>query len=122
MGKRMERVEEFVNLWWRKWQDCAFELFTPRKKWKKERRALSVGDVVLLKADKKLGPGSFRLAKVTALHPDNDGVTRTVTIAMRSRRRRKESQLEEVQMAIQRLIVILPIEEQRVGEVIDPEI
>merc|ERR1711867_254562 len=96
LGPRVERITRFVEIWWRRWQDAAFALFTPRKKWCKERRAVAVGDVVLLKADKKLGPASFRLAKVAAIHPDEDGVVRSVTLSVKSRRKQRVTTVEQV--------------------------
>ena len=47
-----------------------------------EWRALQVGDVVILLEPKKLGPGSYRLAMVSELHPDERGIVRTVTVSL----------------------------------------
>ena len=80
-----------------------------------------MGDVVLLKADKKLGPASFRLAKVAAIHPDDDGVVRSVTLSIKSRRKQRVTTVEQVYMAVQRLCVMLPVEEQWQGELVAPE-
>ena len=66
---------------------------------------------VLLKADKKLGPGTFRLARVSAVQPDEEGDVRTVTIQVRSRRNVRKTVMEDIRMAVQRLCVLLPIEE-----------
>ena len=121
LGPRMEKIEAFVTQWWQYWEQAAFSLFTPRAKWKLESRAVREGDIVLLKSEKKLGAGTYRLAKVTRVHPDEEGVIRTVTLAMPSRRRQRRPQLEEFGMAVQRLSVLLPQEEKWKGEVIDPD-
>ena len=97
---------------WERWQAAAFSLFTPRYKWKQEVRALAVGDVVLLLSMAKLGPGSYRLAMVNKLFPDESGVVRTVEIAFTSRRKRGRAVRETSRMAVQRLAVILPAEER----------
>lgn len=62
--------------------------------------------------EKKLGPASYRLAKVVQLHPDREGVVRTVTISMRNRRGGGTQVEEGGFMAVQRLAVILPVEEK----------
>ena len=112
LGVRLERVNKLVQLWWQHWQEVAFELFVPRQKWKRQVRELQVGDVVLLKGEKRIGPGEYRLARVSQLHPDSEGVVRTVTVAVKARRRRKSLHTEKIRMAVQRLCVLLPLEEQ----------
>ena len=91
---------------------AAFSLFTPRRKWKQEARALAVGDVVLLLGKGKLGPGTYKLAMVTKLLPDEAGLVRTVLIRYGSKRRRGQAAHEECKMAVQRLAVLLPVEER----------
>ena len=62
--------------------------------------------MVLSKA--KLGKDTFRLARVVALHPDEDAVVRTVTVMVKSRRvRGKALHKEELRMPVQRLVVLL---------------
>ena len=110
---REEKVKKFVDQWWQQWQSAAFLLFTPRKKWLQQCRPLQAGDVVMLLADKKLGAGSFRLGIVHELLPDETGVVRTVAIRLHSRRRRgSKVPLEICEMAVQRLVVLLAVEER----------
>ena len=76
------------------------------------------GDVVLLRSEGKLGPGVFRLALVERVHPDEDGVVRTVSLTMRDRRRRAgPPQTISTKMAVQRLVVLLPVGERWQGAV-----
>ena len=112
LSQRLEKVSRVVELWWERWQAAAFSLFTPRYKWKQEVRPLAVGDVVLLLSSGKLGPGTYRLAMVDRLFPDESGVVRTVEIAFTSRRKRGRAVREVSRMAVQRLAVILPAEER----------
>ena len=119
LAPRLEKLERFHQLWWQRWMDAGFSLLTPRLKWSKEKRNLAVGDVVLLKHDKKLGAADFRLAKVLEVMPDQDGMVRSVVIGMRRRRGAAREAatvckqgLDTMVMGIQRLVVIQPVEEQ----------
>ena len=116
--KSLEKVREFVGLWWKKWLDMAVPMLAPRRKWQKEVRALKVGDVVIVVCKAALGPGSFRLGKVEEVHPDVHGVVRTVSLSVRNRRRgrgeragRCAAGVELAQVPVQRVAVLLPVEE-----------
>ena len=71
-----------------------------------------MGDIVILRGDAKLGREPFRLAKVLECHPDEQGITRTVSILLRNRRRARPGPGEVMRMAVQRLSILLPVEEQ----------
>ena len=110
-GDNLEKLERFCQQWWVRWQQAAELLFTPRRKWLQARRNLRVGDIVMLLGERKLGPAKYRLARVAELYPDSDGLVRTVSIALRSRRG-GGTKVEQQPMAVQRLAVILPAEEK----------
>ena len=75
-----------------------------------------MGDVVLLLSAGKLGPGTYRLAIVRRVLPDEEGVVRSVILGVPSRRRRgQQVQVDEMRMAVQRLAVLLPVEERWQG-------
>ena len=113
LSQRLEKLEVFVAQWWARWQEAAFLLFTPRRKWSQAARNLCPGDVVMLLSDSKLGPASYRLGLVSQVFPDPKGVVRTAMVRLRNRRRRGAvAGVEEVKMAAQRLSVILPVEEK----------
>ena len=117
LASRLAKLETFVEQWWARWQQDAFSMFTPRKKWQVEHRNMQQGDVVLLLSNKKLGPASYQLAVVREVIPDHLGVIRTVIIGLPSRKRRGGVvRCDEMRMAVQRLAVILPVEEQWEGE------
>ena len=116
--KSLERVREFVGLWWRKWMDQAVPLLAPRRRWRQEVRAVKVGDIVMVVTKSALGPGSFRLAKIEQVHPDVHGVVRTVTLAVRNRRRGArepgvvcKAGTESHVVPVQRIAVLAPVEE-----------
>ena len=74
--------------------------------------------MVLLKYNQTVGPDKYRLAKITETHPDKHNIVRTVTVALRDlkkirKEKRTESKAPQTQLTvgIQRLVVILPVEE-----------
>ena len=109
---RVLKIEQFVQAWWARWQSCAFPLFTPRRKWVYRARNLTPGDVVLLLEESKLKRGSYRLAIVREVKVDEAGVVRSAVIALRDRRRGAGTDSRELIMAVQRLALILPVEER----------
>ena len=116
--ERVRQVEGFVAAWWSRWQEAAFQLFTPRSKWTLRQRNLRVGDVVMLVGEGKLKKGDYRLARVSGLLAGEDGVVRTVKLVLRDRRKRRGApETREVIMGVQRLCVLLPVEEQQGGVV-----
>ena len=122
LANRVEKLSKFVAAWWSRWQGAAFSLFTPRRKWRLTSRNLAVGDVVVLRAESKLGPGTYRLAVVAGVKPDEDGLVRTALITLRDRRKRgAKLETRQVPMAVQRLAVLLPVEERWKGGMLDPQ-
>jgi hypothetical protein len=115
-------IEEMENLWWEQWRKQVFPSLIPYKKWKVEHRNPRIGDIVLVHYPSKVSKGEYRLARITDVHPDQHGVTRTVTVGMRPRDAREKvstkpphlpsKPLVTPELAIQRIIVILPVEEQ----------
>ena len=82
-------------------------------------RNLQEGDIVLLRYQAKFSRQKYRLARVTALHPDGCGRVRTVTVGLRNRAKAVGEAPEEcragltsLKVPVQRLVVILPWEEQ----------
>ena len=116
--KRQEAMKELEDTWWNQWIVQVLPHLVPYKKWKTEYRALQVGDVVLVLYDKKVGKGSYKLGRVTAVHPDAHGVVRTVTVGMRRMDKREPSlpyksvPLTEIKLGVQRVAVICPVDEQ----------
>ena len=116
--QRLEKVTAFTERWWRKWTQDAFPLLAPRARWKQEHRNLQVGDIVLLRTEKKWGPGDFRIARVTQAEPDRQGHVRTVRIMMRDRAKGRGEPLDRAQavttempIAVQWLTLLLPVDE-----------
>ena len=118
-AKGTEKISRILQAWWKDWIVKAFPLLLPRRKWSSEMRNVKTGDVVLLKYDSKFSEARYRLARVTEVFPDHHGVVRTVGVAVRDKRGlHRESQdvcrttLDKMRIGVQRLVVILPMEEQ----------
>ena len=95
-----------------------FPFLVPFKKWRSEHRNLRPRDIVLVFYGKTIGKGEYWLGRVLRVFPDVHGRVRTVTVGLRKRDRREASfpykvkPLDEITLGVQRLAVILPVEEQ----------
>ena len=96
------------------WFPQAFDSLFPLPKWKERMPNLSPGDVCLLKYERKVGKGDFRLCKVVEVHPDEKGLVRTVTVAFRPPSSKEKSlpytskELKEMKVGLNRLVLICP--------------
>ena len=119
---RLQTIKDMEELWWKQWYTQVFPSLVPFRKWKSVYRNLHIGDIVLVMYASKVAKGDYRLARVTNVHPDHNGMVRTVTVSMRPRDSREKvlskppylnpKQAVELVVGVQRLVVILPIEEQ----------
>ena len=118
LTKRQQIMKEIEDTWWRQWFVQALPQLVPYKKWRVERRSLQVGDIVLVQYDKNVGKADYRLARVLKVHPDAHKVVRTVTVGFRKTNRNEATlpyvpkPLQEMELGVQRLVVICPKEEQ----------
>ena len=116
-GHMAAMEQSFLN-WWRLWFEQVWESLVPYKKWRVEHRNVKVDDVVLLSYTSKVSAPSYRYGRVLQVHPDKHGVVRNVTVATKSRRVREKpralvsTKLEEQYVPVQRLVMLLPVEEQ----------
>ena len=88
-----------------------------------QKRSLRCGDIVLVLYAKRIGKGEYRLGRILQVHPDAHNIVRTVTVGMRPRDKREDPKtyvkkpLEELEVGVQRVVVISPVEEQiQVGD------
>ena len=115
---RMSLVEQNFVQWWKRWFEQAWESFLPVKKWRTLNRNLRVGDIVLLKYSQKLAKPGYRYGRVVEVSPDQHGVVRTVEVATRSRRFKESPReyspvpLDRQRVPVQRLVLLLPAEDQ----------
>ena len=114
---RLAYVSGVYDSWWRAWYRQVLPTLVPCKKWKHEIRNLSVGDVVFMFYPSSV-KDHYRLARVKEVYPDEKNLVRTVKVCYRKRDSRETAAvynvkpLIEEKVAIQRLSVLLPIEEQ----------
>ena len=108
-----------MDAWWKKFSQDVFPLLVPRTKWQLEHPNLEAGAIVLVRYESKYGKDRFRLARVVDVRRDEDGRVRTAWVGLRNLRRavREEADvcregLTMSELPIQRLVMILPPQEQ----------
>lgn len=113
---------ELLRVWWCMWQKQVFPYLLPYQKFKDSRRCenLQPGDFCLLRYESKVRD-SYRMCRVKLVHPSQDSLVRTVTVALQTKKSigKKKTKLEEITVGVARLVLIKTIQEQM--EVDDPE-
>ena len=118
---RLSFVEELERSWWYQYKVQYFTSLVPTQKWLKAGRNMCVDDIVLIEYKSKSFPGSYRLGRVTNVEVDvTDGLVRTCTVKYKlikpasknCRNIFKDVTSKEVRLPLQRLVLILPVEEQ----------
>ena len=120
---RLKYVEECVAQWWQQYISQNFSSLVPRQKWYYERRNMATGDVVMIKYEGKCAPASYRLGVVTAVEVESDGLVRTVEVEYSiltelpasERLLYKGITKKRIKVAVQRLVLILPVEERELN-------
>ena len=113
---RLAYVQKVEKAWWDKWIKSVFPTLLPNNKWRNEERNLNVGDVVMIKFP-RLKVAEYKLGRVVKVHPDRKGLVRSVTVNHRVNDAREGNQvckprLKQEIMGVQRLVCLLPAEEQ----------
>ena len=118
---RLSFVEELELAWWCQYKVQYFSSLVPTQKWINAKRNICVDDVVLIEYKGKSAPGTYRLGRVKEVEIDpRDNLVRTCTViyklvkpsARNARDIFKDITSKEVRVPVQRLILILPVEEQ----------
>ena len=119
VSQHMVAMEQAFLNWWRMWFDQVWESLVPYKKWRVQHRNVQVGDIVLLQYVSKVAAPTYRYGRVLSVEPDSHGVVRSVTVGTRSRRGKEEKSgdyqprhLDRQLVPVQRLVMLLPVEEQ----------
>lgn len=73
------RVQFLHQYFWRRWQSDYINSLVCRKKWKGPEENAKVDDIVLLR-DENAPPNQWRMGRVIATHPDDEGLFRNVTL------------------------------------------
>ena len=117
---RLSFIEELEKAWWYQYKVQYFHSLIPTRKWAEAKRNVAVGDVVLIEYKSKTVPGTYRLGKVLSVEKDYDDLVRTCTVLYKLVRPITKENKEtvedvvskEVRVPVQRLVMILPVEEQ----------
>ena len=119
---RLAYREELERCWWERWKVLCFDSLFPTKSWTQERRGVAPGDVVLVSYQDKSKTGTYRLGVVDSVEVDQDGLVRTCQVRYRLVRSDlpaeqlriyfKGLKFKSIRVPVQRLCVILPVEEQ----------
>ena len=119
VSQHMVCMEQAFLNWWRMWFDQVWESLVPYKKWRTQHRNVQPGDIVLLQYVSKVAKPVYRYGRVLSVQPDRHGVVRSVTVGTRSRRGKEEKgeeykprKLDRQLVPVQRLVMLLPVEEQ----------
>ena len=119
--RRLAYVSSVYNSWWKQWIRQVLPTLVPIRRWRKARKNLSVGDIVLIEYPNPLAE-DYRVGRVTGVKKGQSGLVRTVTVGYRKKNVREDpityrsKKLVEEEMAVQRLSLLVPVTEQ-VGEV-----
>ena len=128
---RMEYVQRVVTEWWEQFKVQNFSSLVPTQKWQLERRNIRVGDIVLVQYTTKSSPGTYRLARVKEVEVDSvDGLVHTCTVvysllaelSYADRAKYKGITKKELRVPVQRLVLILPVEEAQGPPTSNPEV
>ena len=118
---RLSFVEELEMAWWCQYKVQYFASLVPTQKWLNAKRNMSVGDIVLIEYKAKSFSGTYRLGRVDSVEVvPTDNLVRTCNVvyklikpsARNSRDVFKDITSKEIRLPVQRLILLLPVEEQ----------
>ena len=114
---RHHLVTSISDEFWKHWIQLFAPSLTYQLKWHSKQRDLQIGDVVLITDSNSL-KGTYNLALVCETHPGKDGKIRTVTLSYKNYKVGETTKIYKgakdikIRRSVQRLVLILPIEEQ----------
>ena len=81
--RRWRQVQYISDLFWSRWLKEYLPLLQERQKWSRVRRNFMQGDIVLI-ADVNAPRGSWVIARIVNINPDQRGVVRSVKLQTRT--------------------------------------
>ncbi|XP_067048714.1 uncharacterized protein [Acropora muricata] len=119
--KRWRRVQPLADEFGHRWKGSFLQSLQSRQKWTAPKRNLEVGDVVILK-DVDIPRNCWKLARVTEVHPDQDGYVRKVTVVVADRSldangRRKQSMTSQLSRPIHKVVLLMSSSEKKDREI-----
>ncbi|XP_070527750.1 uncharacterized protein [Cardiocondyla obscurior] len=76
---RWQMLKQLLDKFWKRWSTECLQRYQAKSKWHHPSHVLKVGSMVLV-IDERYPPGKWPLARVTQVHPGNDGLIRVVTL------------------------------------------
>lgn len=125
--KRLRVIQAEVNWFWRKWSQLAGPNLFVRSKWHTKQRNVAVGDVVWL-ADQNALRSQYKLGRVVNVNADKEGIVRDANIRTfpsypistlkhvcgdKAKKRSTKIPATILHRDVRRLVVLLPVEEQK---------
>ena len=99
----------FETAFWEKWQRDFFPSLLIRQKWHTARRNVKVGDIVIIQ-DSGMLRGKWKMGRVVEASPSlRDGFVRNVQVTYRNPNHTANT---TVTRAVQRLIVLVPVDDE----------
>lgn len=109
---RYRVINHMTNNFWKKWCMLVSPNLIVRQKWHVKSRNLQVGDLVMI-ADSSKIKSKYKLGIVDVANVSNDGCVRSVVVRYYNKKGLSEDWTPElVKRSVQRLTLILPVEEQ----------
>ena len=119
---RLNYVSELERLWWGQHKVQDFMSLVPTQKWTEEKRNVQAGDIVLIQYSSISKSGEYRLGRIILVEVDEDNLVRTCIVKYslvqhlygKNREEYKGVTTKMIRLAIQRLVMIVPLEEQTI--------
>jgi hypothetical protein len=116
--RSLSHMEKVARAWHTMFIKQAWPHLVSRCKWKVKRPNVAVGDLGHLLYTSKFGKPTWRPCRVLEVHPDRQGIVRTVTVGLRRRSTSdgmpslQSTTLAELVVGVQRLAVVFTKKEQ----------
>ena len=78
-GKRWLLISQLTQHIWSRWSSEYLTSLQSRQKWRLQHRPVAVSDLVLIRCE-LTPPAKWPIARITAIHPGSDGITRVVDL------------------------------------------
>ena len=110
-------MQNVADSFWRQWTRDFFPSLIVQQKWHTEHRNVKIGDVVIVQDPNQLR-GKWKLATVSKVFPSGDGKVRRVEIQYKNEKigeaadQYSGTKYTRIDRPVQRLVVIIPIDEQ----------
>jgi hypothetical protein len=111
LTRRLQYVEEVKRQFWAKWMQQVFQGRVLAQQWRKPKRDVRPGDVVML-AEAEIEDPVYHLGKVDSVKTGEDGHVRTVSIQYTNpgRNPQERSPMKVTTRPIHKIAVIVPVD------------